>query len=825
MKKIFCFCFFLLFFETFHAQSWLWASTSNTISGTEGYGMARDPSGNVIITGMFTSSTIAFGTSTLTNSGNISSYIVKYDSNGNVLWARTQLSGANVCEARSVCSDPAGNIFVAGCFYSPTCFQVGTQTLISGGAHDVFVVKYDATGNVLWAVKAGGSATDEGYSITADAAGNSYVCGLATSSIVSMGTFTLAGSNGNNDHFFAKIDPTGNVQWLTKGIGSGLSWGYGTSADVNGNVYFTGLYTGSISFGSATLTSTGSGDMFLVKYTTAGSVIWAVSAGGPGGHDYGISVSTDPSGDPYVCGHYNSSTLTIGTFTFNNGGQQDAYLAKFNSAGICQWARTMNGPLINYGWFVNAYNNGVWMSGGAAVPTLTIGSISFSGLTGADNMFIANYDNLGNLNYATVINGGGDEENCVVGSSACLAYASGDYGSNPFMLGNLSLYRQSSGEPAWIAKLQITGSVIPNNAGICAGQTATLSVSGATTYSWSTGSFAPTPTVQPLNTTIYSFTGNTACGVATASVTVTVDPVPTLVVTPSSTVCSGSSVTLFAGGAPSISWSGGITNGVAFVPASSSVYTVTGVAGACAVTSTTSVQVFQIPVLTVTAPSSVCANTSATLSVTGASSYTWMPLNLASASIVISPASTTTLSVTGSNGSCQSTSNTTLVVKQGPSLLVVAGPTLVCTGQPAFLTASGASSYTWTGFAQGGTVLITPQSTMVYTVTAVDPLNPCVATGTALVKVMDCSAIAELQSTGELLLIPNPGEGTFTIENEIAKEGMIYVLNSAGQLVRQEKLKRRKDQVQLDVAPGIYNVVFKGTDGSVKSKKLIVNAK
>src|SRR5204863_7620606 len=143
-------------------------------------------------------------------------------------------------------------------------------------------------------------------------------------------------------------------------------------------------------------------------------------------------------------------------------------------------------------------------------------------------------------------------------------------------------------------------------------------------------------------------------------------------------------------------------------------YTVTGVAGICSTTATASVQVFQAPVLIVTGPSSLCSNSSATWSVTGANNYTWMPLNLISSSINLSPASTLTLSVTGSNGICESTKNLTVVVKQGPSLFVAAGPTLVCTGQPAFLTASGATSLSWTGFAQGGTVLITPQSTQIY---------------------------------------------------------------------------------------------------------------
>ena len=88
----------------------------------------------------------------------------------NWLWTKAAV-GSNVDEGKAVSTDPSGNIYVTGLFYGPS-ITFGSYSLANVGGQDIYVVKYDASGNVLWAKSAGGSKDDAGNSISTDAFGN-----------------------------------------------------------------------------------------------------------------------------------------------------------------------------------------------------------------------------------------------------------------------------------------------------------------------------------------------------------------------------------------------------------------------------------------------------------------------------------------------------------------------------------------------------------------------------------------------------------------------------------------------------------------------------
>ena len=139
----------------------------------------------------------------MTNSTN-DIFVVKYDANGNVLWAKSA-GGTSHDIAYGISTDAGGNVLLTGDFYSPS-ISFGTTTLTSAspGASDVFVVKYDANGNVLWAKSAGGIFTDIGYDISTDASGNVLVTGYFNSPSISFGTTTLTNAGGA-DVFVVKL--------------------------------------------------------------------------------------------------------------------------------------------------------------------------------------------------------------------------------------------------------------------------------------------------------------------------------------------------------------------------------------------------------------------------------------------------------------------------------------------------------------------------------------------------------------------------------------------------------------------------------------------
>jgi gliding motility-associated-like protein len=288
-----------------------------------------------------------------------------------------------------------------------------------------------------------------------------------------------------------------------------------------------------------------------------------------------------------------------------------------------------------------------------------------------------------------------------------------------------------------------------NSATICAGGSATLTATGGTTYSWSPpGGLSATTgasvTANPVVTTVYTVTGTTSGCSGTATATVTIGPNPTVTVN-SPTICAGASATLTANGATTYTWSpaGGLsaTTGTSVTanPAVTTVYTVTGTIGGCTGTATSTVTVDPNPVVNVNSPT-ICAGASATLTATGATSYTWSPAGglsaTSGASVTANPAVTTAYTVTGTTGSCSGTTTSTVTVDPIP-VVVVNSPT-ICAGASATLTANGATSYTWSpagglSATSGASVTANPAVTTVYTVTG--STLGCTGTATSTVTV------------------------------------------------------------------------------------------
>lgn len=149
-----------------------WARSANGSNGDAAYDVAVDISGNSYLTGTFYTATLIFGTTILTNAhtGNGDMYVVKYDAGGNVLWAKSA-GGTGDERGYKIALDRAGNCYITGYFSSST-ITFGTTTLTNAGLTNMYIVKYDAGGNVVWAKSAGGTNNDYGSGIAVDAAGN-----------------------------------------------------------------------------------------------------------------------------------------------------------------------------------------------------------------------------------------------------------------------------------------------------------------------------------------------------------------------------------------------------------------------------------------------------------------------------------------------------------------------------------------------------------------------------------------------------------------------------------------------------------------------------
>jgi hypothetical protein len=321
----------------------LWAKGVENVLATSA---ATDASGNVFVTGYFFSPNATFGAFTLTNTDTsvflADIFVVKYDASGNVIWAKSEGSFGEE-EVPFIATDSFGNVYVTGAFGYTNTLNIGNLTLTNtdSAGYDIFIVKYDAAGNVLWAKSAGGEgSSDYTFGIACDASGNIYLTGEYYSPSITFGTTTLyntdTSSTGVNfESFIVKYDASGNMQWA-HGIG-GTSWdfGYDIVTDVSGNIYVTGLYADSVTFGATTLSNVNPGafNIFIAKYNTVGNVLWAKAAGGSG-NDYVQGIAIDAVGNIFITGSYFSPSMIFGQDTLTNPGSYKMYIAKLGTANV-----------------------------------------------------------------------------------------------------------------------------------------------------------------------------------------------------------------------------------------------------------------------------------------------------------------------------------------------------------------------------------------------------------------------------------------------------------------------------------------------------------
>ena len=305
----------------------LWAKSAGGSNVDQANSVSIDTSGNIVVAGQFNSPNIIFGSTNLTRSGQDDIFVVKYDSNGNILWAKSA-GGSNYDVARSIKADVSGNIILTGNFASST-ITFGSTILTNNGLNDIFIVKYDPSGNVLWAKSAGGSSQENLTSISTDLSGNCVITGDFYSSDLTFGN-TILSKIGEQDIFVVKYDPNGNLLWDKTVGGSAYKFAISTSADISGNIIMAGYFESSLTIGSTTLSSRGNYDIFIVKYGSNGNILWAKSAGGMA-LDVANSITTDVSGDIVMTGYFGSSTITFGNTVLTKSGQTDMFVAKLSS--------------------------------------------------------------------------------------------------------------------------------------------------------------------------------------------------------------------------------------------------------------------------------------------------------------------------------------------------------------------------------------------------------------------------------------------------------------------------------------------------------------
>ena len=340
-------------------------------------------------------------------------------------WAK-QAGGIGEDMGRGIIVDVNGNTYVTGYFGGTVVF--GTQTLMSGGSSDIFVSKFDVSGNWLWTAQAGGTSTDQGCGINVDGSGNAYVCGSFMGTAL-FGTTQLI-SSGNADIYVAKIDTDGNWLWAKQAGGTGYDWAtYTIGIDQNNKVYVTGAFTGTATFGTTSLVAVGTSEVCAASLDSDGNWLWAVqSIGTAGSYEYGCAIATATDGTTYITGAF-TSNVSFGTTNLSTFATPDIYVAKLDVNGNWLWAVQAgdNTYFPDFGQAIGLDPSGNAYIGGYFMGTATFGTITLTS-PGPPNcdIFVAKINSSGTWQWATMANGTGDDKiNALSVDASGNAYSTG----------------------------------------------------------------------------------------------------------------------------------------------------------------------------------------------------------------------------------------------------------------------------------------------------------------------------------------------------------------------------------------------------------------
>jgi len=308
-----------------------WVKTAGSVFGDYAHALSVDADGNCYITGEFEMDA-NFDSTTLSTWGSNDIFVAKYNTNGDLLWARR--AGGTRSDQGLAISVSNGNVYIAGKFKDTCFFETSNITLISNGDDDFFVAKYDTDGNLAWATSGGSPDEDETFGIATDNSGNSYITGhFYSTTNISSATLT---SDGLGDIFIAKYDNSGNLQWAKRAGGEFDDEGNSVAVDNSGLIYVTGRFRVNSNFDHLSMwASLGDADIFIACYNNSGNVQWIQKAGGDK-NDFANAITLDAFSNIYITGSFAETAVFSGT-TLTAADSADIYIASYTPSGSLRW--------------------------------------------------------------------------------------------------------------------------------------------------------------------------------------------------------------------------------------------------------------------------------------------------------------------------------------------------------------------------------------------------------------------------------------------------------------------------------------------------------
>jgi hypothetical protein len=267
--------------------------------------------------------------------------LLKYDSSGDVLWAQ-RFGTARMDTIVALGIDASGSLYVTG----ETGAVLPGQT--SAGNIDTFLRKYDSAGNELWTRQFGGSADDRATALRVDGSGNVYVAGTTN------GALPGQSGAGDFDPFLRKYDGAGNALWTRQFGTSAYDYAASVSTDGRGDVYLAGGTSGALPEQSGA----GEVDVYVRKYDGAGAELWTRQSG-TSAAESPAALASDADGNVYLAG------ATLGTLPDQtSAGDSDVFVRKYSALGAELWTRQFGTSGNDHAYALSAAESGdVYVAG------------------------------------------------------------------------------------------------------------------------------------------------------------------------------------------------------------------------------------------------------------------------------------------------------------------------------------------------------------------------------------------------------------------------------------------------------------------------------
>lgn len=795
--------------------SLIWAKSFQGDGTNEAFAVRVDANGNVYFTGRF-SETVDFnpgsGTFNMTAAAYYDMYMEKLDSSGNFVWAK-KISSSSFIQPSKMEIDTDGNPIYVGYFSGTADFNPNTGATSLTGSSNSFILKLDPSGNFVFVKQFVSTSSNFIQDIVLKANGDMVLGGYFTSATdfdPNAGTTQLTTISFSQDAFICELSSTGNFIWAKRIGGANSDELRALDLDNSENILVAGSFRNSVDFdpgaGSFVMQTSGStlDDIFIAKYSPNCDFMWARQIGTTDGNytDENVNdIAVDPSGNVCIVGFfYHTVDFNPGTGIFNiyTGLNRNTFVASYNAIGAFNYAFSFEMESLGSSesevieidpsgnLFVGGYTEGPCdMDPGTGVQTIDSefnqGLLLKLSVPTSEALFaLPTYNGCVGVPITLV------STNSAIQSS-WLWSANGGTIANPSSSYTTITFNQSGFYSINLTVTSDLGTTTNNlTVNISVGPTLTVNASptmlcnsGSTTLwavhssgtlQWSSGQSSDFITVSPTVTTTYvaTVTASNGC-TATSSQTIEVVSQPNVTITASdNNICSGESVTLTASGALDYFWSNGSSSpSITVSPSSTTNYSVTGNVGTCEGTANQSIQVSTAPNIAVqSSNSTVCSGASVTLTATGGVSYLWSTGQTTS-SITVSPTSTTTYTVTGTNSAgCQNIGSKTITVGTNPNINVSASNNTPCTGTTITLTATGGTSYLWGGGQTTNAITVSPTVNTTYTVVGTNAAG-CQNTANKVINV-DPLPIVDVQSasnsicTGSSILLTATGADSYS---------------------------------------------------------------